>query len=1390
MKRVKELAYKYRIILAIILLLVASFLVYIFVFASNDIYENQIKVSNINVSITSGTPNFDDNDEPGNDKNATNDIVRNFDQITYSISYDLTYKEDSTLDEEDKGLDVTRDVIIDVIVPTSVYMKVAVDGDQDVQTPDFTIQNDDKEYKYYSIDVRNAKLSETNITEIILLNINGKNGDVISPIIRVREATDQVSNKNITSSTNVSEIDKLTLTGIRISAVEKYGIKLYQGVIKKADDNSSSTLPLGIAVYIPNTENKGIKGVQIPSTLNFNLNITASPADQNTSVLDGATIDNYTDNCGYTVDGMPYSYTNNNGNAAVSNATTLNQNGQTVFPVSFSNLTFDDNTTMLPLASNNSVYYLSTKVLTFRNQRVSGYHGDVEYDITTNAAITNSVNDYLDNYVAFIGDYTSKIDFFNSATSTDSEISFVDSGKAIYNYGEEFYIQNTINYGNRMGDALENGYTNYIKIDNTAFQLENVGNVSDESLDYYIQFGADASLNYTSSALYGIGDWNLNYFKVKSDAPSYCPTTAQLTAMNATTLKEKLMNLYGGPCIETTNVQWRESLQEAADENKANKVIIFKLDVIDEYDTGVPTIVRLKAKALKNYSNIGKTFAILARGETTTNGRPYYLSEIPRKSVSEQTEDIRYEKTTYNANEITGGNKSYGNGAQLENNIGNTVLISAFKAKINPIEMYDTYGSNKTIFHSGITDPIEFVINPVIYKSDFNSTITGATVSVFLPEQLEIYEKTGDKQYDRATSGGTVTIDGVNYKQYNYKYSESDINFENESISGTIPILRVHAYIAITTQDNTNINVLSRISGTLKPNTDSTTVYTDVSPISERTTSASLVLRNTKKMNSIGKVSTTRIDKNGSYTYNMRAANNSDAAAKLSLLYILPYSGDGVGSGSDFSGTMSVSLTGALPAGYTAYYTTNSAKTLLNNEINNPSAITWSQWTNVTTAPSNATAIKIVANSPVGASNYFVSNNGITLNVKTNGNKESNKYYNNFYMIEKDAEVCVDNDMHEDCSRKETKTLTYTSNISDVSVFNRKISGYAFEDTDYSGFYEKTEARLKDIPVDLYKLSATTFDPKNPAAAVSDDDTLVEDGLTDKNGYYEFEGLPAGNYYAKYTFDCDKYTVTEKNKTDPTIQGDASLIDSDAQMIANDVTPEPEDDDEEEEELIEEDEEETEEEEEPNVCYAVSNILTLNNNNVEYQHIDLGLRVRQDFDIKMRKYITNVTVTSNKGVQSYDYKNQSKVKIDIKNLKNTSFKVTYGIEIENSKYFPGTIGNIIETIPEGMTFDPNLIENDGWYESDGNLYYSYLNKTLIMPGEKYHLTIVLNLTTNNGGDYINFVAANNLQIKPVITNFLEIPEESEAIIPDDQDDDYDDDDYYDDEYYDDEEGGE
>ena len=178
-------------------------------------------------------------------------------------------------------------------------------------------------------------------------------------------------------------------------------------------------------------------------------------------------------------------------------------------------------------------------------------------------------------------------------------------------------------------------------------------------------------------------------------------------------------------------------------------------------------------------------------------------------------------------------------------------------------------------------------------------------------------------------------------------------------------------------------------------------------------------------------------------------------------------------------------------------------------------------------------------------------------------------------------------------------------------------------------------------------------------------------------------------------------------------------------------------------------------------CAAVSNIITLDNNRINSSNIDLGLRVRQVFDVSVNKYITNVTVTSNKGVESHDYDRKKQVRLDLRNLKNTSFKVVYTIEIENTKYFQGTVGNIIESIPDGMTFDPNLAENDGWYENDGLLYYSNLDSTLLMPGEKYYITIALNLVTDSGGSYVNFVSVNDLQVQSVVSDLTDVKDEND-----------------------------
>lgn len=1331
MDRVKEFILKYKVIITIILLVIASFSIYFFAFAEEDIYENQIEVTDTRVDVITGTANsngnFDDNDEPGNDSSPDNKIVRSFDQITYIITHGLKFKDDSTLTDGEKDISTTRSVIIDVLIPDSLSAKVS-DYDpmyegQDVEPKDITIN--DKKYQYYMFEYDDNLLSDTNSESIVISNINAKNGDVVKPIIRIREKTDS-NHINIENIQNISEINSLQLEDIVVSAKESYGIKLYQGVVNKDKSLDISTLPIGVAVYIPNDPEKGIKGVQIPTELSFSLNVQADTSDSKILYSESDTtnnpkIENY-DGKNYVIDGLPISYEKNNGNATVDSIESINVNNKSVFNIKFNNLFYNTNT--IPINEENSefVKYISTKAIIIKSQRISNSKNDIKYTISSSVN-ESDVIEILDNYVEFVGDYLSKIDFINTSNiqtnGNASEPVYTPSGKAIYNYGEEFYIQNTITYGLKQGDNLKNGFTNYIKIDNTAMKLIDVGNLSDETLDYYVEF-SDKNTDYSPVVKYGIGEWNSNYFIKQDNAPSYCPTTVPND-------KEQLMNLYGGPCIkENSNIKWYDSIDAAAkaDENNRNKIIIFKFSTKEEYATGVKTIIRLKAQTLKNYDNIGKTFQMVARGETIWNNKVFYLSETPKYSVSDLNNDITYQKSQYENGELTSIDVP-------TNKYGNSILVSSHKSSINNIIIKDKFDSMKTTIYSGVNDPIEIIVNPVIYKSDFDAILSGASLFLYLPASLDLYLKNGDKEYIFAVCN--KYIDGVMYNIYEYRYSEEDIKYDNESVSGTIPNLKVHAYSTIHTLDNTNAKIKAVISGTLKPNKDSTTEYTDGIPIEYRTAEQSIVIRNLKSINNVGKLNTSYIDANSSYEYTMKAANLTQNSAKLELLNILPYSGDGVGSGSEFSGTISVAIKEQLPENYTIYYTTDNPKTILSSELSKNSDIKWIKWDNYNELKNDVTAIKVVSNSLFEKGNYFVNGYGITLVVKTSNNKETERYNNKFYIIQKDVEVCADDDTMGDCTKTEIKNVSYVSNVSEVSVYNRTISGKVFEDSNYNGFSNKGEKLISDVIVELYKLNNSEFDPYKPTEAISDKDELIKEDVTNNKGAYKFKGLNTGNYYVKYLFDCNKYTVTEKNKKDPTIEGDASIIDSDADMV----------------EIGEEVERK---------CFAVSNIITLNNNNIEVKNNDLGLRTRQEFDVKINKYITKVVVNSNKGTETHEYKNTSKVKIDIKNLKNTSFKVTYGIEIENSKYFPGTIGNIIETIPEGMTFNPNLIENDGWVESNGNLYYTNLNKTLIMPGEKFYITIVLDLVTDNGGDYINFVAANNLSIMPVITNFLEIPE--------------------------------
>ena len=135
-------------------------------------------------------------------------------------------------------------------------------------------------------------------------------------------------------------------------------------------------------------------------------------------------------------------------------------------------------------------------------------------------------------------------------------------------------------------------------------------------------------------------------------------------------------------------------------------------------------------------------------------------------------------------------------------------------------------GNNGEIY-SGITDPISIEIHPSIYKSDFNATFTSATITVYLPIELELEVQKNDKIPESLTPTQEA-IDNKIYNKYIYKYDEDDIKY-GDQISG-IDTLILHAYVDISTKDNTDVKIISTMDAVVKSNNDAAQEYNSYIP--------------------------------------------------------------------------------------------------------------------------------------------------------------------------------------------------------------------------------------------------------------------------------------------------------------------------------------------------------------------------------------------------------------------------------------------------------------------------------------------------------------------------------------------------------------------------------
>ena len=264
------------------------------------------------------------------------------------------------------------------------------------------------------------------------------------------------------------------------------------------------------------------------------------------------------------------------------------------------------------------------------------------------------------------------------------------------------------------------------------------------------------------------------------------------------------------------------------------------------------------------------------------------------------------------------------------------------------------------------------------------------------------------------------------------------------------------------------------------------------------------------------------------------------------------------------------------------------------------------------------------------------------------------------------------------------------------------ISGRIWLDADEDGQRDDEEELLKDIEVQLYKGSE-----------------LIGMTTTNSIGFYNFSEVEKGKYTVVIKYDGEVYTSTTYNQANVNSAVSSKAIEVEAGK-------------------------------------ATSNELTVENANIEY--INLGLAIRQKFNLTINKYVTKAVINIDDKKEEYDFDNLELAKIEIaaKKLNKAVVDLTYKIIVENIGNVEGYATMINDILPIGMTFDED--RNVGWYlGEDGKLYNETLKDKVIKPGEKVELEVVLTKYMNEE----NTGAVSNKAVLAKAMNEKELKENTE-----------------------------
>lgn len=600
-----------------------------------------------------------------------------------------------------------------------------------------------------------------------------------------------------------------------------------------------------------------------------------------------------------------------------------------------------------------------------------------------------------------------------------------------------------------------------------------------------------------------------------------------------------------------------------------------------------------------------------------------------------------------------------------------------------------------------------------------------------------------------------VTLpDGLNYV-YNENYDIPTVSDGGKTLTYILKGKHVNEWIdPIYFDVSYDINIPSGEQKPVSVLIQATTPdkISDASLENSRTTTRTITYQNNEIVAHALYTSNTAIAKETSFDVNTALYNNSNIArSNLDIVTLLPY--NDVSNEDSYTGTYTISN---LPEGALC---STSLPTLIadNDRLVSGQEITWEDCSNY--ADNNYLGVTAIRVNGINLEKAQVYNQ--TMTITPTANKTGDVYNINSYLI-------MDRTPTEE--NQSTRRVANSKSLK-VEVISKQITGTVWEDFDANGIMDSTEKKVSGVTLKLYN---------------SENDELIKTTTSDEKGEYRLTDLEPGTYYVVAEYNTAKYGISPYQVTlDRSI---TSSFRSTGDEVVDDDNPSDEDEDStqgsdsnqnEENDAENNNEDDTtsgdeqepcegedcdatgEEEEDPSTPNSVvrTDDIVISENTRAIRDINLGLALRKEYSIKVRKYVTRAITTNNLGVSTIkEYGNATLAKLDVKDISNLSIKVVYTIELENTGYYPGYIYAVKDYVPDGMQFNPDYEENAGWVKTDyGYLENDTLFDELVQAGEKKYLTIAFDIVRKEAGSFVNYaeVEDEDLQILVVGGSRLE-----------------------------------